>query len=39
MLKIFMILDKPLLIFLLNVLKEFQKPDLDKKKKEQDLKY
>ena len=28
-----------LLIFLLNILKEFQKPNLGQNKKEQDLKY
>ena len=38
MLIIFMIQDKLLLTFLLNILKEFQKPDLDNKKKEQGLK-
>ena len=27
------------MIFLLNILKEFQNPDLDQNKKEQDLKY
>ena len=34
-----MIQDKLLLIFLLNILKDFQKPDLDQNKNEQDLKY
>ena len=38
MLIIYMIQDKPLLIFLLNILKVFQKPDLDQNKKEQGLK-
>ena len=37
MLVIFMIQDKLLLIFLLNILKKLQQPDLDKNKKEQGL--
>ena len=37
MLIIFMIQDKLLLIFLLNILKKLQQPDLDKNKKEQGL--
>ena len=36
---IFIIQEKLLLIFLLNILKEFLKPNLDQNKKEQDLKY
>ena len=39
MLIIFIIQEKLLLIFLLNILKEFLKPNLDQNKKEQDLKY
>ena len=39
MLIIFMTQDKLLLTFLLNILTEFQKPDLDQNKKDQELKY